>query len=212
MKSEYNPVNTTKDDEPNEPNKDIKSDSSHDTYYWSCKYSIICICVFILIINIFILIHFILSESGYNDEQNSSNIYAYFHRRNYNNGKTICDSLYLPDKNIYGCCHIIDRFNIRYNISYSNNICRDKDCSNCPSYNYLLTKYSEHVANYPSYYGVINCIIHKCCKINNVTIPVRFCPNTGKIINTYDYGFSNPWISLIILMIIILIALCCLLA
>ena len=168
---------------------------------YTCKNCIILICIFLCIINLIALFLMI-----YTYKHNNINLAAKTYHSNRHHHLS-CDDMYIPKKNMFGCCNITDYSNHVYNLSFNYIVCRDKSCSNCPKYDNLLEKYSEYIREYPNYYNLIDCNIHKCCKINNIIIPLLICPKSTEIVNKYNQNYSSPWQDLIVLFILGLILL-----
>ena len=168
---------------------------------YTCRNCIILICIFLCIINLIALFLMI-----YTYKYNNINLAAKTYH-NYHHHHLSCDDMYTPKTNMFGCCNVTDYSNHVYNLSFSYVVCRDKSCSNCPKYDNLVEKYSQYIREYPNYYNIIDCNIHKCCKIKNNSIPLLICPKSNEIVNKYNQNYSSPWQDLILLFILGLILL-----
>ena len=169
---------------------------------YTCRNCIILICIFLCIINLIALFLMI-----YTYKYNNINLAAKTYHSNHHHHHLSCDDMYIPKKNMFGCCNVTDYSNHVYNLSFNYIVCRDKSCSNCPKYDNLVEKYSEYIREYPNYYNLIDCNIHKCCKINTIIIPLLICPKSTEIVNKYNQNYSSPWQDLIVLFILGLILL-----
>jgi hypothetical protein len=129
--------------------------------------------------------------------------------RNSHHKKKTCENIldFRPDT--YGCCEIVDEYNVSYDISYARGLKKDEEGSNCPSYHNILELSSNYLEEFESYFrGSFAKSGEKKCIKSGVTLPFKECPSTSYIISLYNNFYPNPYEGFYLFNIICILGLC----